>query len=466
MDPKIAELQDLLVDLNERAQTLQACADNENRSLTEDEQAELDTVFSQFEATETDIKRRERIAAQTTNLAQSLRRSPAEASQPPVDDEPPVELDQVPNFVNGMPTSEAQKKQIRIISHGFERNGKRGFKNFGEFAQQVMVAGVKGGTIDPRLISAAPTTYGSENIGADGGYAVPPDFRQTIEKLVAGEESLLARTRQVPTSSNNVSIPTVEATPWGTSGVQAYWEAEAAQLSQSKPALKKINLELNKLTALVGITDELRQDSVALNSLLPQLAAEAINDKLNLAIVQGTGAGTPLGLLNANSTVSVAKVSGQAADTIVYLNIITMWARLYGPYRTNAVWLINQDIEPQLQQMFLPTGSTGQAAYMPPGGLSQSPYGTIMGRPVIPIQATETLGDKGDIILWAPDRYITAVKAGGIRSEMSVHLWFDYDTDAFRFILRVAGQPMLQSAISPRDGSNTLSSQVTLDERA
>lgn len=463
MDPKIVELQDQLVELNERAQTIQAVADNEQRALTEDEQKELDAVFASFEATEHDIKRRERISAQTNNLAASLRRSPADSSQPASEDE---ELAAAPTFVQGMPVSKEQRESIRVISHGFERQGKRGFRDFGDFAQMVMQAGIKGGTIDPRLVMAAPTTYGSEGVGADGGYAVPPDFRRAIAKLVEGEESLLARTLQMVTQSNNISMPTIEATPWGTSGVQAYWEAEAAQLTQSKPALKKINLELNKLTALVGVTDELRQDAAALTSLLPQLAAEAINDKVNLAIVQGTGAGTPLGILNAASTVSVAKESGQAADTILYKNIIALWARLYGPWRRNAVWLINQDIEPQLQQMFLPTGSTGVAAYMPPGGLSTTPYGTLMGRPVIPVQACETLGDKGDIILWAPDRYITAVKSGGVRSELSVHLWFDYDTDAFRFILRVAGMPMLSAAISPRDGSNTLSAQVTLAERA
>ena len=456
MDDKLLKLKEELLATHEAALELQAVADHENRELTPDESQRVEQLFADYDKLTANIERREVMLAHAKRLSDSARKSPPDSSEPHS------------GLVAGVAASDTdiRKAHIEVQSHGFERDPKRGFKNFGDFAARVMVAGINGGQIDPRLISAAPSTYGSEGVGADGGYAVPPDFRQTIEKLVMGEDSLLARTRQIQTNSNNLSLPTIEDTPWSASGVQAYWEAEAAQMSQSKPALKKINLELNKLTALVGVTDELREDAAALNSLLPTLAGEAITNAVNNSIVSGTGAGTPLGILNAASTVSVAKESGQAADTVVYGNIILMWSRLYAPYRQNAVWLIHQDVEPQLQQMYLPTGSTGVAAYMPPGGLSTGPYATIMGRPVIPIQACETVGDQGDIILWAPDRYLTAVKSGGVSSEMSIHLWFDYNVTAFRFILRVAGQPLLSAAISPRDGTNTLSSQVVLDARA
>jgi HK97 family phage major capsid protein len=89
-----------------------------------------------------------------------------------------------------------------------------------------------------------------------------------------------------------------------------------------------------------------------------------------------------------------------------------------------------------------------------------------LGRPIIPTQACQTLGDKGDIIFADLSQYMTAVKTGGLRTDVSIHLWFDYDTLAYRFILRIAGQPWWSSSISPKNGSNTLSPFVTLDERA
>jgi HK97 family phage major capsid protein len=66
------------------------------------------------------------------------------------------------------------------------------------------------------------------------------------------------------------------------------------------------------------------------------------------AIVEGTGAGQPLGILNSPALISVAKETGQAAATIVKENVDKMWSRMWARARKNAIWLINQDIEPQL----------------------------------------------------------------------------------------------------------------------
>ncbi len=145
-----------------------------------------------------------------------------------------------------------------------------------------------------------------------------------------------------------------------------------------------------------------------------------------------------------------------------------MWSRLYGPARQNAVWLINQDVEPQLNAIGFPSGATTVQfpIYIPPGGLSGAPYSTLLGKPVLVTQACSTVGTQGDIILTDLKAYLAAQKVGGLRAETSIHLWFDYDITAFRFILRIAGQPWWSSAISPLNGANTLSYYVTLDTRA
>ena len=67
--------------------------------------------------------------------------------------------------------------------------GKWGWRTFGEFAAAVRPASRNGGHVDPRLVVNAPTTVSTEGIGADGGYAVPPDFREAIMEKVMGEAS-------------------------------------------------------------------------------------------------------------------------------------------------------------------------------------------------------------------------------------------------------------------------------------
>lgn len=341
-----------------------------------------------------------------------------------------------------------------------------GFKSMGEFALAVRQASIRPDAMDARLTNVA-TTYGNEGVGADGGFAVPPEFRREIWTKVMGVENLFSRVTQLVTASNSLTFPKDETTPWDTTkGVQVFWESEAGQIAQSKPALGTESMRLNKLTGLVPISEELLQDAPGIESWLRAKVPTKMAAKLNRAIVRGTGVGQPMGILNSGSLVSVAKEGSQGPDTIWYKNIVNMWSRLAGELRGNSVWLVNQDIEPQLYTMqFAPGSSTPVPVYLPANGVSGSPFATLMGRPVIPVQACSTLGDKGDIILTDLSQYFGLTKGQDIQTDVSMHFFFDQALMAFRFILRITGQPAWGSVITPENGVNTLSWAVTLDER-
>ena len=185
-----------------------------------------------------------------------------------------------------------------------------------------------------------------------------------------------------------------------------------------------------------------------LEGVISQAFSEEFGFKIDDAIVNGTGAGQPLGIMNASGTVQVNKETGQAADTVIAENIDKMWSRLWARSRANAVWLINQGVEPELYNMYRPVGTGGIPAYMPPNGLSQSPYGSLLGRPVIPIEQCDTIGDAGDILLVDLSQYLLIDK-GGIQSATSIHVQFTTDETAFRFVYRIDGQPSWHSALTP-----------------
>lgn len=445
-------LRDELVTLADQAKTLQARADAEKRALSEEEATEIEKIFARFDFVSADIERRDQLAAIEASANQPAgRRTVSDAEAAATEPAAPGQRRKVP----------AQVRDAADV-------GRHGFRSFGEFAQSVKNAvRAAPGSVDPRLTMNAPTTTSTEGTGADGGFAVPPDFRTAITEKVMGVDSLVARTDQLTSSSNSITLPKDETTPWQSSGgIQAYWEGEGSQISQSKVALDQDNIRLNKLTALVPVTEELLEDAPALSTYINRKAPQKFDFKIQNAIINGTGAGQPKGILAADALVTVAKESGQAADTILGQNISNMWARLYAPCRANSVWLINQDIETQLDYLQMPGTNPTAPLYMPVGGLSASPYATLKGRPVVPVEACQTLGDAGDIILADLRQYMTAMKTGGIRQDVSMHLWFDYDTLAFRFILRMAGLPWWGSAITPANGSNTLSCFVTLAARA
>jgi HK97 family phage major capsid protein len=210
----------------------------------------------------------------------------------------------------------------------------------------------------------------------------------------------------------------------------------------------------------------LLEDASALGKYLRMAFASEFGFLLDDAIINGTGAGQPLGIMNAGSMVQISKETGQAAGTIVYENILKMWARLIPSAMSDAVWLVNGNCFPQLGQMSLAVGSGGSAVYVPAGGASAAPYGTLLGRPVIPIEQCQSVGTTGDIILANFRKGYLLGEKGGMQSDMSIHVRFIYDESVFRFVLRLDGQPMLRAAITPFKGSDTVSHFVRIETRS
>ena len=355
-------------------------------------------------------------------------------------------------------------------SYPSPRDPKAGFKNFGEFALTVKRGSGHGADQEAmqRLYNAT-STFGGENAGADGGFAVPPEFRTAISVKINGPDSLLAMTDKLVTSSNSITIPKDETTPWQTSGgIQAYWENEGVSIPPSKPLLDQSTIRLNKLTALVPVSDELLDDAAGIDSYLRAKAPQKMIAKLNTAIISGTGVGQPSGIINSASQITVAAKTGQGAGTVIFPNIVDMWASLYGQWRRNAVWLINQDVEPLLSYMAFQSAGTPTGTipvYLPGNTIANQGYDTLKGRPVIPVEACSILGSVGDIILVDLSQYMTATKGQDIKTDVSIHLYFDQDLTAFRFIMRVAGQPWWTTSIipqNPKDGNTKRSWAVTL----
>ena len=363
-----------------------------------------------------------------------------------------------------------------IVTDNREADPKRGFGSLGEFMQAVYQADKPGKSIDGRLLlgvlggmsgigAAAPGNFSNEAAGQDGGFLVPPQFSQEIFKLSLGEDSLLPLTDNVEISGNSMAFPKDESTPWGTNGIRAYWQGEAASAVATKPVLGLSTLRLKKLMALVPTTDELLDDANALTTYLPQKVALSIRWKANESILFGAGNGIPVGCMNAGAIVTVAKESGQATQTLVPQNLAKMIARLPPGSFTNAVWIVNNDVLPALFTLslgnfpiYLPTG-------LSVGGIQISPYGTLLGRPVFVSQHANTFSSQGDVLLVDLSYYQTITKAGGMQTATSMHLYFDADLTAFRTTFRMDGQSKITNPIAPAKGSNSLSPYIQLGAR-
>lgn len=308
----------------------------------------------------------------------------------------------------------------------------------------------------------------SEGVGADGGFTVMPEFASGIIDRVY-QNDLFGRMDVYNVTGNNLTFvcnaETSRAAGSRHGGMRGYWIPEGGTLTATKPTMRAVSLKLLKLGVLVYLTQELIDDmGLALDEYATRKASQEFNFMLGDAAVNGTGAGQPTGMLNTPSLVSVAKESGQLATSLETENIEKMFARFYMPNYSNAIWLHNQDILPELNTMTLGVGTGGVPTYMPPGGQSAAPYGVLKGRPLVPTEFNATLGTQGDIIL-ADLGQMLAITKGGIAQAVSMHVQFLSDQMALRFIMRVNFGAWDVAPITPYKGSNTQSNFVTLDAR-
>lgn len=323
---------------------------------------------------------------------------------------------------------------------------------------------------DPRLLAAA--TGLNESVPSEGGFLVQSDFATELTNK-AFETGVLAsrvRVQEIGPNSNGLKINLTNETSRASSrygGIIAYWAAEAAVKTQSEPKFRQWDYSLQKLIGLHYATDELLQDATALTSVVNGWFSDEFGFQLDDAIYNGTGAGKPLGILAAPCLVTVAAEGGQAAATIVADNIYKMYARMPAGSLGNAVWHINQQCWPQLFKLSQAVGVGGVPLFIPAGGINQAPAGTLLGRPIVPLEQCAALGTVGDIAFCDWRQYL-AIRKGGIQSASSIHVKFVYDETAFRFVLRFNGAPIPNSPLTPNKGgaTATISPFIVLATRA
>ena len=172
-------------------------------------------------------------------------------------------------------------------------------------------------------------------------------------------------------------------------------------------------------------------------------------------------------LVNCPASVQVPIQPGQPTKTILWENIVGMYARMLPTALGRAVWICSIDTFPELATMALAVGTGGGPVWMGnytnPG--TNTPPVTILGRPVFFTEKTPALGTTGDISFVDFGYYLIGDRQM-MQSMSSEHYKFQNDKTAFRVIERLDGRPWIQSAITPHNNSsNTLTPFVQLASR-
>ena len=368
------------------------------------------------------------------------------------------------------------KLSDQIVANGMKPTQKSdSLAPFASFAEQLRAVFSsecsRGVNVDPRLVEIQAALGGNESVPAEGGFLVIPEFAQGLIRRTYDVALISSKCFKLPMTSSRLIMHAVDedsrkdGSRWG--GIQAFWLAESATYSPTKPKFREMQFVANKLIALSYATEEQLADGPAWEAYVNEAVPQELAFAIDTAVFSGPGAGAPLGINNSGALVVVPKVSGQTAATIVTTNILQMWSQMWARSRANAVWFVNQDIEPQLIPLTLGAPSLGQVLiYSTPGiNGNPGPYGKMFGRDVIPVEQASTLGTQGDIMLADMSQYLLAQRAD-VRADTSIHVAYLTGEQAFRFMLRLDGQPTWKKPLTPYQGSALKSPFITLATRS
>ena len=446
--------------LMDEAKALQATTDKEERGLTDEEAAQIDANLTKVEELAGQIEEAKKAEREGQEREDALR----------------VRMEAANTWET---TPEPQRTQnVNVV--GGEASGQ--FAHFGEYLFKVREAAVVPSMADIRLTPSAAAPGMRSDVDSLGGFLIPDQFSDRILEKMYSTGELLNRVKSdgvyLSLERNTIKLPRVDESSRAdgsrAGGVRGYWVGETSALTDSKPAVGQMTLTLHKAGALGYTTDEMLEDSAASGVFLERLLTKELIFTVENGIVNGNGSNKMLGLIAANCAVSVTKVTNQTAATVWGDNLTAMWARMFAPLRSTAVWLVEQSVEPFLFAATLAgrfgsesTSVDGIPLYYPAGSLlNQGKFGILMGRPVIPVEYCKAVGTVGDVILWDPASYVLVDKAGGPKTASSIHVQFLTDQTTFRVTYRVDGQPTWGAPLTPHSAGDTLSPIVTLAVRS
>lgn len=360
-----------------------------------------------------------------------------------------------------MPTVPAQPKEV---------NG--GFDNFGEFLQCLNYSRLGNSAAQSKMYKyrmsvKAPTGHSSSN--GDGGETIIPEWADQIWDKVRSKVSLLEMCdKRTLGQTNSYKLPAIDETSlvegqrFG--GLQSYFIGEGNTYTGSKTSTTMVDYTLHKHGVFAYFTNELINDNAYnFGQFVVNKVSELLLYDTNHYIINGSGSGQPTGLLQSDCLVTVDKETDQDPATILYPNLVKMWSRLWPMYRTDAVWLVNQEVNTQLLQMVF-NETSGYPAF---GGLTFNAHDEfqlrIFGRPVLEMFQCSQLGNEGDIILAALNQNVVVEKPLDVAVSTDFH--FNQDEVVYRFTYRWDAKSPWTSAITPQNGTATLSPFVTLQTR-
>jgi HK97 family phage major capsid protein len=209
------------------------------------------------------------------------------------------------------------KREQRMASHIADRNFEHYDLTPGAYLR-AMVVGAK---------SEAEKRALSEGTDSAGGFTVPDILSAQVIDMVRAQSTVVrAGALTVPLESDVQHIAKVISDP-----IPA-WRNEAAAVTEADPTFSRVTFTPRSLAVLVKVSRELLEDSLNMETLLPQIMTSAMAVELDRVALFGSGtAPEPQGVVNFSGVQEVAHNMGlETYNTLISARTLIKTANFDG----------------------------------------------------------------------------------------------------------------------------------------
>ncbi len=380
---------------------------------------------------------------------------------------------------DAMTLKEIEETEAEILPH-MEAKGRRSdetdkapsqYKRWGEFLYDAWIAG-KTLQPNPRLTffddeaprGAKEAKDMSGAAGASGGFLMPAEFQADLKGVLPENSIVRSRATIIPMRRRQLDVPVLDQTdttagiPHWFGGMKWYWAEEASAKTESDAKFKQISLVAHKIIGYTRASDELLDDSaISLEAFMsgPLGMAGGIRWHEDYVFLRGTGAGQPLGVINAGATIVEGRV---AANDVQFDDILDMLEHFLPTGR--GVWVASQSLLPKIYAL---NGPSSNPSYVWIPNARDGAPGTLFGYPLVFSEKPPLRGSRGDIGIYDFTYYLIGDRQATTVESTKFDRWA-YDQTSWRVVHRIDGQPWLSAPLTLQDGTSQISPFVILGE--
>jgi HK97 family phage major capsid protein len=342
---------------------------------------------------------------------------------------------------------EEELQRRELAAKGNEEHTEGEYRDFADFLMDVRSG-------NSSRLQQRDVTMGD---GASTGFIAPEQFDNTIRMYNAPGAIFRPRAMVIPAGTPpDAAMNLVALDQSGSkgvySGVTVKWVSEGGTRQDGgDPSVRTIKIEPQEVSGYIDVSDKLLRNSAAAGALVERLLRGAIIGSEEDAFFSGDGVGKPLGINGHAATIEITRTT---ANTIVFADVVGMYARM--KFGGSILWVCSQTCLPKLMTL---KDEANQLIWQP--NAREAAPGSLLGIPVLINDQAPTLGSTGDLTLLDLNYY--AIKDGS-----PLAIFMDPYTQKVNGVTRiyafwnVDGQPMLNTPMTLRDGTNTVSPFVTL----